>query len=89
MNRVPPSGSAAETNTNCQIKSELIQFMTRLDHAIGGLQPLEQRVSQSAAEPARRVGGDHPATLGRGTLGAYIRRQSSPSNDHPQRYPYC
>src|SRR3954453_17864408 len=46
--------------------------MARLDHAISGLRYLTPGVSQSAAA--------HPAILGRGTRGAYIRRQSSPSN---------
>src|SRR4051794_20184153 len=46
--------------------------MARLDHVISGLRHLTPGVSQSAAA--------HPAILGRGTRGAYIRRQSRPSN---------
>src|SRR3954451_15308259 len=38
----------------------------------------DRRVNWPQSLPPRRRG--HPATLGRGTLGAYIRRQSSPSN---------
>ena len=45
----------------------------------GPIGPRNQRLVASRARASQSAAA-HPATLGRGTRGAYIRRQSSPSN---------